>query len=353
MGTKKLSFASVLSKYCGAVLLLTLALGLTSPAFCQVVREDRPLLHGKLYPCVYKWSDTSAKPTAIVVAVHGLTLHGLIFETLAMHLAEQGMVVFAPDLRGYGRWCQNNENDQIDQHSSGSVAYDQSRQDLISLLAAAKSDYPGIPLYCIGESLGAGIVLFAAAEKPSLIDGLILSSPAIKPRLNIFPRVFEDTAKLFANPSREVDLVPYIKKFASEDPRIIAEAVNDPLVRKKLTTWDLLKSVKSIKSTLKYAEKVKPGTPILVIQGSNDRMLEGKAIVELLAHLNSEDQTVKWFTNRGHLMLETAYLRPDVLNTVDRWLDDHIYACKDAFKVAKSSALAHFSSTGSNNSQPD
>lgn len=318
-----------------------------------VIREDTASLGGEQYPCVYKWSNPSTAPQAVVIAVHGVTLHGLIFDALATHLAERGIVVFAPDLRGYGRWCSSIKTPDQDKRTI--VAYEESGQDLISLMEAARSAYPKLPLYCLGESLGAGIALYAAAEEPGLVDGLILSSPAVKRRLNLSPNliplVVSDAAKACANPIREVNMTPYIKKFASNDPRVINEKINDPLVRKRLSALDLFKTVRTIRSTLKYADKVKANVPVLVIQGSNDRVLKGKAIIDLLAHLHSEDQTVKWFNNRGHLILETSYLHPDVLQTVDHWLDDHILLGKPVVQISDSSALDTFSQSSFNQSE--
>ena len=142
-----------------------------------------------------------------------------------------------------------------------------------------------------------------------------------------------------------------MKIFASNDPRVVAETINDPLVRKKLSTLDLLKTVSAIKPTLKYAEKVGPNVPVLVIQGSSDKMLKSKAMIELLGRLHSNDQTVKWFNDRGHLMLETAYLRPDVVQTVDRWLDDHIFVGKSVVRISDSSSLNEFPRTSFNQSE--
>jgi hypothetical protein len=62
---------------------------------------------------------------------------------------------------------------------------------------------------------------------------------------------------------------------------------------------------------------------------------------------------VKWFKNRGHLILETAYLRPDILQTVDRWLDDHIYSGKIAIQPSKTCELDSFSTNSFNQSESD
>ena len=115
-----------------------------------------------------------------------------------------------------------------------------------------------------------------------------------------------------------------MKKFASEDPRIVDEAVHDPLVRKKLTTWELFKTVRTIRASLHYADHVPADMPVLVIQGDKDRMLKSNAVCDLLKHLNSKDRTVRWFKDRGHLLLETAYLQDETLVTVDGWLQEHL-----------------------------
>jgi acylglycerol lipase len=319
-------------------------------AQADVIREDSIAQDGKTYDRVYRWSKTDSHPKAVLIAVHGLILHGRIFEGLAKHLAEQDFIVLAPDLRGYGRWRAEGQ-DKNDKQGPNEVAYDQSRQDVVDLVGVAKARYPDIPLYCLGESLGADIVLYAASRAPQSIDGIILSSPAIEGRLNLGTQMFEDTAKIIANPKRQVNLVPYIKMFASEDPRIIQEAIDDPLVRKTLSASEIIRSLQSMKSTLKYADKVSDTMPVLVIQGRDDKLLRGKAVNRLTAHLRSDDQTVKWFKNRGHLMLETAYLKKDILAAVDDWLDAHMQ--KRAPYVEAVMEPAAFSKVSFNRKQND
>lgn len=332
MGTPKYSSRPDFVYLCSAVLICC-GIFFAAPVSAQVVRNDSAVLDGQSYPYVYKWSNATLKPKAVVVAIHGLIMHGLIFDALATHLAEQGIVVLAPDLRGHGRWCQG--NGKKGNQAPALVAYGQSQEDLLAIVAAAKADYPNVPLYCLGESLGAAIALYAAGENPACVDGLILSSPAVKHRVHITHEMFEDVAKQLTNPVyRQVNMVPYIKKFASNDPRIVDEYVKDPLVRKRLTPWDLIKSAHSIRPTLKYASKIHANVPVLVIQGSKDEMLHSKAVINLVSHLNSEDQTVKWFKNHGHVMLETAFVQPDVMQAVDRWLNDHISTTTVAAKVA-------------------
>jgi alpha-beta hydrolase superfamily lysophospholipase len=101
-------------------------------------------------------------------------------------------------------------------------------------------------------------------------------------------------------------------------------------VRKKLTTWELFKTVHTMRPSLHYADKVPANMPVLVIQGDNDRMLKSNAVCDLLKHLSTQDQTVRWFHDRGHLLLETTYLQSDTLNTVEGWLSEHLSGGKMA-----------------------
>jgi len=297
------------------------------PADAEVVRqESAESLINRKTP-VYIWEDTSKKPRAVAIAIHGLVMHGGVYNALANKLAAEGLVVIAPDLRGFGRWqnC-NNQEAKLD--------YGKSYNDINELVKAAKQRYPDLPLYCIGESLGAGLAMHVAVDNPNCVDGLILSSPALKPRFFVGP-VLSETPAFLMDMRKKFNLTPYIKKFASEDPRIIAESLADPLVTKKLTTWQLVRSVNCMRPNLSYAKKLPADVPILVIQGNKDRMLRSNAVVQLISKAKSKDQTVRWFNDRGHLLLETAYLRPETVDTITSWLQIHVREAHEAQRIAQ------------------
>ena len=62
------------------------------------------------------------------------------------------------------------------------IDYKQSNIDIVALTKYVKTAYPNIPLYVIGESLGADMALHIASECPNLVDGLILAAPSVKHR---------------------------------------------------------------------------------------------------------------------------------------------------------------------------
>ena len=192
------------------------------------------------------------------------------------------------------------------------------------LIKAARAENPGLPLFLIGESMGAGFSMRAAEVMPDEVDGLILSSPALKRRNYVGPELVKDMAALVANPTRELDLVPYIKKLASEDRNVVEEAIKDPYVRKSLSCKDLLQTAQVIRTNIDHAPGVSERIPVLIIQGDQDRLLKQTAVVSLLTKLKSKDQTVRWMRGKGHVLIETSYIDPSTMSTIKTWLAEHM-----------------------------
>jgi alpha-beta hydrolase superfamily lysophospholipase len=334
------------------VLPVVLLVQSAQPAQAQVVRDDLPKAHGQSgLPDVplSVWRDEQIKPRAVAVCVHGLVMHGRVYDRMARALATQGFIVYAQDLRGYGRWQEKSYkalagDDRLADHSLGDqsitlteptmltddgskvaeICYDKSFEDLKQVIDAAHHDHPSLPLFLIGESLGAGLAIHAAQVMPQSVNGLVLSSPALKRRLYIAPEVVKDCATLVTHPRRQCDLAPYIRKLSSDDPRIIDEEMNDPYIRKHLTCRDMLNTFAMIKPNLDYARGVSADIPVLVMQGDHDRILKQNAVVLLLDRLKCKDQTVRWLTGKGHVLIETSLMEPATLGTITTWLTDHL-----------------------------
>ncbi len=302
-----------------AVAVISLNLWLALPSHAEVVRQDDTELGEQLKIPVTVWSDPSKKPKAVIVAIHGMVMHGGTFDVLANHLVPQGFFVAAPDLRGYGRWQVGAPSRTADP----AIDYEQSQADIVALLKQLNKRFPNLPLFCIGESIGADQAIRAAAAAPEIIDGLVLSSPAIKRRRMLSKQMMTDMAIFATNPRRQMDLTPYIRRCASEDPKVVEAMLDDPLVRKHLSTGELIKSASFMRDTLKHVKLVPDKVPVLVIQGDGDRLLKSNAVVLLLTRLKSRDQVVRWFHERGHILLETSLVKADTVRTVQGWLIQH------------------------------
>lgn len=107
---------------------------------------------------------------AVVLAVHGFNDYSKGMTNPAEGLARRGMAVYAYDQRGFGKTPQRG----IWAGNERFIADLKLATDLLH------RKYPDKPLFILGESMGASVVMAAAAEAPPLhADGLILVSPAL------------------------------------------------------------------------------------------------------------------------------------------------------------------------------
>ncbi len=313
----------------GSLVLATLLGSLGLPSYAQPERDDNPREHAMGFlPDVPMsvWQDPDVEQRGIVVAVHGLVMHGRVYDTMARELAKDGLTVVAPDLRGYGRWQKLAEDKSGEKSGKRceKIEYESSLKDLKEVVSALRANSPDLPIFMVGESMGAGLSLRVAEALPGQVNGLVLSSPAIKRRFYMEPEMVKDLASLVRNPLRELDLVPYIRKFASENPTVSEEAIHDPYVRKHLSCLDLLNTATFIRGNIAHARGVPATVPVLVIQGDKDRMLRHEAVSALLSRLKSRDTTVCWLPGKGHVLIETSHIEPNTMETIRGWLSQHL-----------------------------
>lgn len=306
--------------------LCLLAVVLTLLSFCsrvcfaevQLVETEPGAANWRLP--LYRWQSSEVRTKGVVLAIHGVTLHGKCFAGLAKPLADKGFVFLAPDLRGFGWWIRG----RMPKTSGWQIDYERSVNDLIYLLEEVRHKYPDKPVFCLGESIGASLALKIARRRGDLLDGLILCSPAVKRRFVISPVMFGQLLITAVNPRRQHPLKPYVDRYISEDERIIHGYENDPAIRRTLSFWELVKSDKVNQSCLKNAILVDPSLPVLIIEGMKDRLCISSAVKKLDTRLRSNDKTICWLKNKGHLIVETDYIPKEVILAVEEWLGNHL-----------------------------
>ena len=297
-----------------------LALSLTSflGASAEVVREDEPKIAKDVKQPVTHWVDKDKPLRGLIVAIHGATLHGGAFDPMARKLAEQGYETYAPDLRGFGRWCTDDGKPIPD----GEIAVFRSREDIVDLILTLREQRPNLPLYMMGESLGANLSLWVASVHPNLIDGIVIASPCSTRRSGLSPTLAADFAKFWVNMKRDIPLEPYAKRFLSEDDKVTEAYIKDPGNRKTMTFWESMQSMHANKSSLMYVEQIPSDMHILCIVGENDRMYKASAARELMKRIPSPSAHLIVLKNRGHIHFETPYIKDDVFADVTNWLTD-------------------------------
>lgn len=110
------------------------------------------------------------EPRAVVLAVHGMNDYAAAFDFAGAWWADEAQITtYAYDQRGFGR-------------SPGFGRWpgrDTLIADLRAAIYAVRGAHPDLPLFVIGHSMGAAVVLAAAAEAPLDVDGVILGAPGL------------------------------------------------------------------------------------------------------------------------------------------------------------------------------
>lgn len=167
------------SKLCLGLLALIAVLHLVACS-TQPVSPDEPRAPGTNTAQTFVTDDglrlparthaTAQTPRAVVLALHGFNDHGGAFEGAAHHFAQAGIQTIAYDQRGFGG-----------APDRGKWAGDRLLiRDFLSVLRAVRRHHADLPLFVLGESMGAAVIAVALAQETEIrVDGVLLAAPAI------------------------------------------------------------------------------------------------------------------------------------------------------------------------------
>ena len=91
------------------------------------------------------WLPYGGPPKAILLALHGFNDYAKAFEPLGSSIAPRGVAVYAYDQRGFGAGV----------NVGIWAGMGRMTGDLRAAAARLRADHPGVPLYILGESMGA------------------------------------------------------------------------------------------------------------------------------------------------------------------------------------------------------
>lgn len=274
----------------------------------------------------YEWMPVSDPPKAIVLGIHGLTLHGRRFRVLARSLAINGVGFVALDMRGFGR-CHFDESNRFStaDDDKTKVNHEKSYEDIVQLATLIKKKYPDTKLIALGESLGCTFCVRLAAEHPELVKAIALSAPAVRINADMYAgkgQIVKGVEAVF-KPHHEVDMHSFFAELVSKNPAVQSEMVDDPMVLKKLPLGALLSTDEFVGKTADWGKKTDRSLAVLILQGSNDGCVSAKHVTDLMNSMPSDDQSLAWRGKYGHLQLETAFMHPGTMDAIGDWLIGH------------------------------
>jgi acylglycerol lipase len=317
-------------------LLTAMAFACQTPTLAATEFENQSDVGKSLRIPVHHWADPSSESRAIIVAVPGLVFNGRAYDLVARDLVARGYEVYAMDMRGYGDW-RKAEGGLDGDHL---VHYTQSKDDLTHLLTQLRQKYVGKPIFCMGESFGADMVVWEAATDPSLMDGVIAASLPYKICVHPRPRWALTFVQGLHHPKKPMDLVPYLVPTLSEDKQVALAALHDDdMTLKQLSATDLIKAGLTVKTAMKQVQSIPPNMPVLVIAGQKDEIQKTNRLPEIVSAMGSKRANLVVLPNKGHLLLERKQLDSGVMKLLNGWLDNQV------LRVAQASTLSSAETT--------
>lgn len=259
---------------------------------------------------VYRWWPDEEKPEAVVVAVHGFNDYGHAFVRAGEFLKQQGIALIAYDQRHFGLsprpglW-------------PGMAAY---VHDLADFTAAIRHQYPGIPVYILGESMGGAVatVMLAGSEAPA-VDGVILVAPAVWGRSTMpwYQRglltLFTHTAPWLKLTGKGLNIRP------SDNIEVLKGLSRDPWVIKG-TRVDALSGLADLMDEALASGHRLSNRRVLLLYGERDEIIPKPPMRRFMASLRfAEHVRVGIYAEGYHLLLrDLGAERP--LRDVAAWI---------------------------------
>jgi alpha-beta hydrolase superfamily lysophospholipase len=245
---------------------------------------------------------------AVVVLAHGASEHSGRYGWTAERLCDRGYAMYALDHRGHGR--------------SGTGAFvdrmDHVVEDLDTLVRSAAEENPDAPVFLLGHSMGGCVALAYAIKHQDRLDGLLLSAPlAVLEAASLPTRVAGHVLSLIAPKLGVFDID---STAVSRDPEVVRDYDADPLNHHgKLPA----RTVAELASTIgRFPDEVVRLTlPMLIMHGTDDRLVppDGSDMVD--ARAGSEDKTYLRYEGLYHELLNEPE-RERVVGDIADWLDE-------------------------------
>lgn len=257
------------------------------------------------------WLPPAGVPVrAAMVALHGFNDYSNAFDLPGQGFAASGIAVYAYDQRGFGA----SSNRGIWPGTATLTA------DLRSAVARVADRHAGLPLYVLGESMGAAVVMAALGSDDSLpgVSGAVLVAPAVWGRqvMGFFPRNMLWISNGLV-PGFVVHPPDGLNIKASDNIEMLRALGRDPLVIKGARV-DALDGLTSLMGTALDAAARLP-VPTLALYGEHEQVLPEGPVGRAISALRRGSKTVVALYPEGWHMLLRDLNGAVVVNDVIAW----------------------------------
>jgi acylglycerol lipase len=249
---------------------------------------------------------------AVLLVVHGLAEHCGRYMNVVNHFVPLGYAVYGLDHIGHGK-------------SEGTRVYVERFAEYTDTLKIyfdmIRKEQPGKPIFLVGHSMGGLIVAVYLLEHQDELAGAVLSGALVKMSGDISPMVVF-MGKLLSTLTPKAGLMALDAKGVSRDPAVVQAYVNDPLVYTgKMTARLAAELIKAVQRVSDEAAKIT--LPLLIVQGSEDKLVDPAGAKLLYDSVSSVDKTLKIYEGFYHEVFNEPE-HEQVLGDVEAWLTQRL-----------------------------
>ena len=262
----------------------------------------------------YRKYQAEAEKARMIIA-HGLGEHSGRYDNVVRQLLPRGISIWAPDHRGHG------QSGGLRGHVTSFYQY---VDDLHSLVALSRDTLPsGMKIFLLGHSLGGLIALRFAARFPAVIDGVIVSSPALGIPGDL-PAVKAALGRVMSSLWPTLSLSNGLDPLKiSHDEGVVRAYLDDPLVHDRVTARWFTEFLSAMEAANRSGPEMR--TPLLMQLAGDDYLASADASRRFFEGLSLADKTLHIYETLYHeIYNENAQQREHVLNDLDTWLTRHI-----------------------------
>lgn len=258
---------------------------------------------------VYDVWTPDTDPTGLVVLCHGYAEHARRYDHVAQRFGEAGLLTYAIDLRGHGR-------------SGGKRVYlkdiSEYTDDFHHLVGIATAAHPELKRIVLGHSMGGGVVFTYGVEHPDDYALMVLSGPAVYAQ-DAVSGFMIGVAKVVGSilPGLPVENLP--ADAVSRDPAVVKAYEDDPMVHHGKLPAGIAKALLNVGETMPQRAPAITA-PLLVVHGSDDKLIPEAGSHRLVECVGSDDVTLKVYPGLYHEVFNEPE-QAQVLDDVVSWIE--------------------------------
>jgi alpha-beta hydrolase superfamily lysophospholipase len=258
----------------------------------------------------------AANPRAVIVAIHGGMSHSGDYATVGAYFRTQEVITISFDLSGHGQKA------RIDIPSFSVFLEDAER-----MLAWVRTEYPTLPVFLMGHSMGALIAThLEITGRLGTFDvrGVILSSPYYAnaiPVLALVVRLSGLLAALF--PTAKVPMTS-LTEWLTHDATIIQRHYRDEQLQRRGTEAsmrfgrNLLEAQSALGGNLSHWQH-----PVFAVVAGADKLADANISHQMLDTIPEALRTLHYFPENFHENFNETN-RDDIFSSIWQWMQKHL-----------------------------